>query len=308
MLNPAFSKSVIEKYYDHISDYILPSELIDLVSRQNFIMDTGSEFRLQEAYTYEIWNKISSLGLNKFNWNKSKVLDVACGTGFLSYHLLKMITPLELNLIDISPKELLEARTLLQSNFNNSNINYYEGDILKMNLPENYFDMIIGNSFLHHFYDIPYSLIQFKKLLKPGGVFITLHEPTIPALAYEAGSIKLILKYVLKGSKYIDTVRYCDGLISPGGGADVWIFDYKDVRDLFLKANFQYINIKNWHILRPYIVARFSLHLNNKHPYLNCLEKIIFKSSIFIDGILNKFLPYNFFGSISLAAYKSKND
>jgi len=206
LLNTAFPKKVLEQYSGQIHDYILPKGLGEFVTRRNVSLKTVPEVRLQEVFTGEIWKKLDSLGLRQFDWQNSKVLDVACGGGFLSYHLLKRAHAAELTLNDISPTAIEEAKKLLGT-ADKTKMNFYLGDILNSTLPPESFDMIIGNSFMHHFYDVPKAVREFQRLLKPGGIFVTLHEPTPAAVAYESGNILLVALYALRGKKYIESIR-----------------------------------------------------------------------------------------------------
>jgi ubiquinone/menaquinone biosynthesis C-methylase UbiE len=303
-LNTAFPVKVIEKYSGQIHDYILPKGLEEFVTRQNVSLKTGFEVRLQEVFTEEIWKKLDSLGLRKFDWQSSKILDVACGGGFLSYHLLKRAHPAELTLNDISPTAIEEAKKLLGT-VEKTKISFYLGDILNSSLPPESFDMIIGNSFMHHFYDVPKAVKEFERLLKPGGVFVTLHEPTPAAVALESGNPALAMLYVLRGKKYIEDIRKIKGtseMVNPGG--DVWLFEPKKLATIFERQNFAKVTFKSWHLFRSIFAGCLSLHLSEKRPRLGRTASSILDLGIKLDSILNKFLPAACFGSLSIAAIK----
>ena len=300
MLNPAFSKNEID--FDDLN-YILPSNLIKDSIENNYTFNTGEEFRLQKVYGYEIWKKLYSLGLTNFKWSDKKILDVCCGTGFLSYHLLQKIRPQEITLLDISPYELDEARKLI-SHFNDVNARYIAADIIDSKLPDASFDLVIGNSFLHHFYNLPLALAEFNRILKPGGLLITLHEPTIAAVALESGSCFQLRQYLVKGSRYIDDLRYNGNGIAPGRGTDVWIFKREEMTRLLYSAGFDDVLVNNWHLLRPFIVAKMGLYLNEQRNRLSIIEEYLLRTSIFADSLLNKFIPSSTFGSFCCSAQK----
>lgn len=305
MLNPSFSSRVID--FDE-SRYVLPPHLIQFVISENTSTSTGRELRLQKVYRVEVWSKLNSLGVrpDEFNWNEKEVLEVSCGTGFLAYHLLSKTRPKWMTLNDISLSELDEARKLMDSIKGSSftNINYFPGDVMESKIESETFDVVIGNSFLHHLYDVPRALSEFRRLLRPGGYFITLHEPTVAAVALESGSFRAVLKYLRYGIGFIDRVRYKGEGISLGGGADVWIFKKDEIVNLVRKAGFEDIVIKNWHLLRPFIVAQRSLHLNQRKLVLSKFEEAVLRGSILIDSALSRFVPSSFFGSFCLSARK----
>jgi len=303
MINPAFSKNISEKVKN---SYILPKEIVDIVKQQNISFDSGQELRTQKVYGDELFLKLNSLGIENFDWQNKDVLDVCAGTGFLSYHLLSRVKPKSLTLVDISKNEINEAKKNLEKFAVNLPLNFVVGDATKTDFNDNSFDVVIGNSFLHHFYDLPAAIKEFKRILKPGGLFITLHEPTIASLAMESRNPLIILRYFLYGKSYIDRFyRYRGkGGVAPGQGADVWMFDGNELAELFLKNGFKNIKIDYWHFFKAKIVAMFGLWLSDKKLKLNFLETILIKIGIYLDLIFKKILPKIFFGSIILRSEK----
>jgi hypothetical protein len=146
---------------------------------------------------------------------------------------------------------------------------------------------------------------EFKRILKPGGYFIALHEPTPAAIALESSNIRLLLKYLLKGVRYIDDIRYKGADIAPGGGADIWLFEKDDLLPILYELGFEKIVHRDWHLMRPFVVAKFKMHLKAEKPTLTRMEKCIFKFSILLDNFFSLTLPSRLFGSFCLAAKKS---
>jgi ubiquinone/menaquinone biosynthesis C-methylase UbiE len=54
---------------------------------------------------------------------------------------------------------------------------FIECDCENLPLKDNSFDMITGNGVLHHLPDMEKALGEIKRVLKPGGVAVFLHEP-----------------------------------------------------------------------------------------------------------------------------------
>ena len=120
-----------------------------------------------------IWDLIkSNLKRHNINVKNKKVLEVACGTGTF-VKLFDNLGAKSYDGIDISGKMLEIAR----ENNKDKKVNFY-----KMSLEEyskenqSKYDIIISSSFLHHLVDLEDGLIQIKKMLKQGGIFIALHE------------------------------------------------------------------------------------------------------------------------------------
>jgi ubiquinone/menaquinone biosynthesis C-methylase UbiE len=301
MLNPTFSTTRINT---DEKKYILSKELYNAVINTNKNFLTGKELRLQKVYQDEIWIKLNSININKDYFNNKKVLDICCGTGFLSYHLLSVTKLKEITLMDISPTELNESKKLISEKFPNIKSDFVCGDVTKSNLPDNEYDVIIGNSFLHHLYNVPMALKEFNRLLKPGGQLIIIHEPTIAAIPLESGSLLNILKYIMKGwimPKNLNIDYQCQG-------TDVWLFNSIDLKEILISSGFKELNFINWHFFRPIIVSKLSLHLNDDKYNLNKYEVIVLSLSIYFDSVINKILPTKFFGSFCFSAKKPPID
>ena len=273
MLNPAFSKTICRQVKN---DYILPEKVINIVKQKNASLNTGPELRTQKIYGDELWMKMKTLGLDKLSWKNKEVLDICCGAGFLSFHLLSRITPKKLTLLDISAPEINQAEKLLTGFSNVLPMEYTVADATRTNFPDNSFDIIVGNSFLHHFYDLPLALKEFYRILKPGGLFITLHEPTVASVAVESRNPKNMLLYIFKGKDYLNHFRYKGEGVAPGAGADVWIFREKEIINLFKKAGLENIKTGHWHFLRPKLVAVLNLHPREKRKKIEHNKKNVF--------------------------------
>ena len=301
MLNPSFSRDLISF---NPSAYILPLALVEKVVRENTAYDSGDELRLQDVYGVEQRKKLDSIGLKEYPWHGKRVLDACCGTGFLSYHLLKRSAPRSIVLADINHHEVDRAKELIGKTNRSSDVTFLVADVLQTGLPDGTFDMIIGNSFLHHFYDVPRAMREFLRLLKPGGMFVTLHEPTPAAVAVERGRFKFLLDNLLKGDGVVEEMRYTGKGISPHGGADVWIFKKKELISLVRSSGFGRVVARDWHIARQFIVARKQLHLNSSKRELSPDESALLGRSISLDSVLCRLLPSYLCGSVSLAAQK----
>src|SRR3954470_10147852 len=143
MLNPGFTSAADRAYG---SAYVVPEELSHAIVGANAEFATGPELRTQPAYGDELWFRLAELGMESLRWDELDVLDACCGTGFLSYHLTRRVTPRSLTLLDVSPEEVAEAERLVGSGARSS-----VGDLAEPPLERDAFDVVIGNSFLHHF-------------------------------------------------------------------------------------------------------------------------------------------------------------
>lgn len=306
MINTAFPNRILDKYSIDYRNYILPLDLQNIISNQNHDLLNTRELRLQKVYTDEVWRKIKSFSLDNFNWSDKNILDVASGNGFLSYHLLKKISPKKLTLSDISPSAINESKKLINNNFKGVSAEFKEFDVLKSDLADESFDIVIGNSFIHHFYNVPEAFSEFNRLLKSDGIFISLHEPTPAAAAVESGSFLRMFWWLIRGKKYISDVRKIKGDFSLDNniGGDVWLFEKNDMVRLLKEAGFNSVKISSWNIFRSFFVALFNMHLNEQKQSLNKIQISLLEFGISMDCFLSKFLPTSSFGSMSICAKK----
>ena len=260
LINPAFSDNLCSKIKD---EYKLPDEIIEIVKNSNKDNESGSniENRTQKCFTKEIKLILNSIGLDFNIFSDKIILDICAGQGFLSYHILKNeIIPKELYLADINEKDLSSAKTLLSDNLRINNIKFNVMDVTKTNYPEEYFDIVIGNSFLHHMYDVPQMLSEIKRILKKDGIFICLHEPTISSMVFEYRNPKRLFKFLIYGKNYLNKIRYTGEMIQKGGGSDVWMFDETIIKELIGKTGFKELKISSSKLIRSVITSYFKYY------------------------------------------------
>jgi len=298
MLNPSFPKSACAVV---TSTYIAPGSILNRTIHGNESFDTGTEFRLQPAFGEELWLKLERAGYNPEMLNRLSVLEVCAGTGFLTYHLLYRCTPKDLTVNDISASEMASAQHLMQAHHSKAEIDWVLGDMHTVNF-ERKFDLIIGNSFIHHFYNVPQILAKFNELLNPGGAFITLHEPT-PMSAVVEGAKILVWPLAVLAPGLINNISRANYKGEPSA-TDLWMFEPAKVKQVAIQSGFKAVDVYSWGLLRPIVVQRKGLHLSAEKPRLSEPEIQTLRKAFKIDAILNRFLPSRCFGSICVVCRK----
>lgn len=292
MLNPSFSK----KYSSAVSlPYVAPESIIARTILGNELFDTGTETRLQNAYGEELWLKLERAGFTPAVFQELSVLEVCAGTGFLTFHLLSRCSPKSFTVNDISASEMAATQQLMKVNYPATTINWCLGDMHTVAF-ERKFDVIIGNSFIHHFYNVPKVLARFHELLNPGGVFITLHEPTPMAAVVEGAKILAWPLAVLAPGLVIDIAR--SRYRGKPSATDLWMFEPSKLRHVATQSGFKSVDIHSWGLCRPIIAQHYGLHTSEDKPKLSESELILFTKAVKMDSILNRFLPSRCFGSI----------
>lgn len=298
MLNPTFSKSENDSI---ATPYVINGQFAQNNVSGNEAFHTGPEYRLQKVYGDEIWLKLERAGLNPERFKGANVLEICGGSGFLTYHLLDRCSPESITVNDISPTELAAARSLIQRTYPDIKVSWVLGDMHEIELGLK-FDIIIGNSFLHHFHDVPKVLSRLSELLTEDGVFISLHEPTPMSTVVEGAKLFAYPLAVIlpRWVNNIARARYKGSSSS----TDLWMFEASVIKRVGLAQGFASARIIQWNLLRPIIVQSCNLHLNSEKPILTQAEISKLRWGIFLDSILNHILPTRFFGSISLILRK----
>lgn len=148
-----------------------------------------------------------------------RFLDVCCGRGYLG-DLLQRMYDVDVTSYDMSHKQLTEIRQ------RNEQALIAEGDLLAMPFRPGSFDVVIGNSFLHHLPDVRRGLVEMRSVLKPGGRLVLLHEPGTHASWWESFPLSLVR----------DT-RPREGF------TDLWVFGRSEMQRLLAAAGFRQITV-----------------------------------------------------------------
>jgi hypothetical protein len=145
-------------------------------------------------------------------------------------------------------------------------------------------------------------LNRFKDLLNPGGIFITLHEPTPMAIVVESAKI-LVWPFAVFAPDFITDIARRRYKGEPST-TDLWMFKQSDLKLLATQSGFESMDTYAWGLLRPIIVQRYGLHTSKDRPRLSSSEINLFRKAIKCDAILNKFLPKRCFGSLCIVFKK----
>lgn len=133
------------------------------------------------AKQYDKWHieTASAKLIDTWNFNNLKkflsgqrierCLDLACGTGRLSNKLLELSQ--EVYGVDISAEVLKIAKQKYPQ------LKLNESEVTNLPYQDNYFDLVIINGSLHHFFAVEETLKEARRVLKPGGAFVLLGEP-----------------------------------------------------------------------------------------------------------------------------------
>jgi len=126
---------------------------------------------------HRIWKQMT------VKWSGAKFgdtcLDVCCGSGDLAQMLAERVgADGQVFGVDFAPAQLAIARQRSQKR--HLPITWLEGDALQLPFPENQFDAVTMGYGLRNVTDIPQSLKELYRVLKPGAIaaILDLHRPS----------------------------------------------------------------------------------------------------------------------------------
>jgi SAM-dependent methyltransferase len=103
--------------------------------------------------------------------NAVTVLDLGCGSGWLSVYLANCQSELEISGIDLAPQAIKLAEQWASED--GLSIKFRVGDVAALPYEEGRFDAVVANSIFEHLtLELAQAaLLEAKRVLKPGGVF-----------------------------------------------------------------------------------------------------------------------------------------
>lgn len=108
-----------------------------------------------------------------------RVLDLACGTGDITFMMAKELPSGEAIGLDITQGMLVIAEQKRRE-MNASNVVFNRADIMQLPYPDQTFDRVTGGYALRNVPDVAGALAEIHRVLKPGGRFFSLdfgHPP-----------------------------------------------------------------------------------------------------------------------------------
>jgi len=120
--------------------------------------------KIVDAWNFQ--NLLKFLGNTPIN----RAVELGCGTGRLANDLLNLSK--EVYGVDQSSEVLAIAKNKYPQ------LKLTCAEVVKLPYEDNFFDLVIINGSLHHFFAVAETFREAHRVLKPGGVFALLGEPT----------------------------------------------------------------------------------------------------------------------------------
>ncbi len=129
------------------------------------------------------FNNIVNRDLNSHSWHvtvktfldlgqitdKSRVLEAGCGWGRILVGLRKFCPEAEITGIDITKDFIDKARSLLEREFGQCDVNVLQGDAMELDVQDESFDAIVTTRVLQYVSDPRKAVRNFHRVLRYGG-------------------------------------------------------------------------------------------------------------------------------------------
>jgi len=173
--------------------------------------------------------------------DQTRVLDMCCGRGDLGIFLQEYFGA-QVTFSDLSWLQLqsLDSRLVSNDTFSPS---ICAADVLKLPFQPASFNLVIGNSFLHHLPDVPSALAELRRVQAPDGATVLLHEPSLSANYWQSFPLSLVK----------------DTTLVSGPATDLWMFTPDDLCRLFLQVGYKHVNVMGTGVLSSVVVNWYLL-------------------------------------------------
>ncbi len=208
----------------------------------------------------------------------SRILDAGCGEGNVALHLAKKYKYkiIGVDLLDIS---IERAGNKSAKEKLNTLVKFKVADYTRLNYPDGYFDGIYTMETFVHIQDYKNALIEFKRLLRPGGRLV-MFEYTIKPQKDLTSRQQRTLQDVIEGSGMFGLTYFLHGtfpkILAGAGFVNVFVEEITDRIKPMLKRFYQICFI-------PYYITKF-LHL--RKGFTNSIFAVEMYKDIVEDDVL----------------------
>jgi len=142
------------------------------------------------ASRYDVMNDVMSVGIHRLwkdammDWlaprNHQKLLDVAGGTGDISFRFLKRAPQASAVVLDMTEPMLVEGRKRAEAAALSDRLDWVTGDAMALPLPDNSFDVYTISFGIRNVTRLDDALSEAFRVLRPGGRFMVLEFSQLP--------------------------------------------------------------------------------------------------------------------------------
>lgn len=147
------------------------------------------------ASKYDIMNDVMSMGIHRvwkdamMDWLAprpgAKLLDVAGGTGDVSFRFLKRAPGAHATVLDMTESMLVEGRQRAEADHMAERLNWVVGDAMALPFPANTFDVYTISFGIRNVTRVQDALNEAYRVLRPGGRLMVLEFSQLPNAAMQ---------------------------------------------------------------------------------------------------------------------------
>lgn len=244
-----------------------------------------------------------------------EVLELGCGSGYMTRALVNEFPFMAVHAVDISPVFLDMARKKIGEDPQRK-ATFYVCDANFLPFADNTFDVVIGRSVLHHFVDYEKILARIATLLRPGGRAV-FYEPVIQGKAKIAFMLQLML---MVDSRFAEPVfndaelqkikrlqKHLVKQLAVGNDRkkletmeDKYIFDVVKMQQTGIDCGFSAVHYRNWQSLDGVYRIGLEQHLTVLGIAREKVRKFSFLTRAYRENIIRllpdeQFTPMGFF-------------
>ncbi|MBP7125725.1 class I SAM-dependent methyltransferase [Myxococcota bacterium] len=221
--------------------YRLDDQGRDLVIRANAALDDtyrqGHDHRPAGWWTRMVLDRLDRLPPPR----RDMLVDAGCGSGLLTRALMSVGAFRQCLSVDLSAAQLAALRRHLAEEAVEG-VWTARADVHRLPLPAGSVDCVAGNSMLHHLPDVPAFLREVHRVLRPGGVLLLTHEPTVSAERLE-GLLRRPIAAARRRLLGLPADARDPGTGPPPAFTDLWVFDQDRLRECLVQAGFAEVRI-----------------------------------------------------------------
>lgn len=167
-------------------------------SKASYVQDMFSRI----APRYDLMNRLMTAGQD-IRWRREVIrlaelfpgahlLDLGAGTGDLAREAVRQQPQVQVLAADFTLGMMLAGK-----NRPDSHLNWSAADALALPLPGNQFDALVSGYLLRNVADLPRALSEQLRVLKPGGIMVTLDSTRPPSRSPVTPFIRIYMRYVI---------------------------------------------------------------------------------------------------------------
>ncbi|XP_065843096.1 uncharacterized protein [Oscarella lobularis] len=232
------------KYFDNDGNSLKKEESAEICSRYYELVTDFYEYGWGQSFHFAPMRKgdgLASAQLHhhylialKLKLEKGmKVLDVGCGVGG-PLRNIAAFSGAHVTGLNISKYQIERARHLTQKAEMNDLCTFVEGDFNNMPFPDNSFDAIYSIEAICHSRDRVKTFTEIKRVLKPGGLFLSQDWIVTDHYSPDDSSHKQIIAGILEGDALtrLDTASHVESCLIKSGLHPLEVADYRSKSQL----------------------------------------------------------------------------